>query len=177
MRVDRGSASIPHKEAYTRFRRPRILDADAPNSGRIPCKSSAQAVLLGLLRPLGRCYNSTAQLQTFWAAEGHARGMAIVDNSLAAGRRLATQVVLIQAAVAVCAGLAFLVQGVPSALSAFAGGLLVVIGTGLLALRVFAQALAGPGTMVARFALGTLLKWIVVIIGFYLIVAYLKLPP
>ena len=103
--------------------------------------------------------------------------MAIVDNSLAAGRRLAMQVVLIQAAVAVCAGLAFLVQGVPSALSAFAGGLLVVVGTGLLALRVFAQALAGPGTMVARFALGTLLKWIVVIAGFYAIVAYWKLPP
>ena len=103
--------------------------------------------------------------------------MAIVDNSLAAGRRLATQVVLIQAAVAVCAGLAFLIQGVPSALGAFAGGLLVVVGTGLLALRVFAQALAGPGAMVARFALGTLLKWIVVIAGFYLIVAYLKLPP
>jgi ATP synthase protein I len=103
--------------------------------------------------------------------------MAIVENSLAAGRRLAMQVVLIQAAVAVCAGLAFLVQGVPSALGAFAGGLVVVVGTGLLALRVFAQTLAGPGAMVARFALGTLLKWIVVIVGFYLIVAYWKLPP
>ena len=99
-----------------------------------------------------------------------------MDNSLAAGRRLATQVVLIQAAVAVCAGLAFLVQGLPSAIAAFAGSLVVVVGTGLLALRVFAQALGGPGAMLARFALGSLLKWIVVIVGFYLIVAYWKLP-
>lgn len=128
-------------------------------------------------RQFARCYNSKAQLQTFGRAEGRARGMAIVDNSLAAGRRLAMQVVLIQAAVAVCAGLAFLAQGLASALAAFAGGLLVVIGTGLLALRVFAPALAGPGAMVARFALGTLLKWIVVIAGLYLIVAYWKLPP
>lgn len=99
-----------------------------------------------------------------------------MDNSLAAGRRLALQVVLAQAVVAVIAGLAFLVQGVHAAVAAFAGGLLVATGSGLLALRVFAPALAGPGSMLARFALGTLLKWIVVIVGFYLILAYWKLP-
>lgn len=99
-----------------------------------------------------------------------------MDNSLAAGRRLALQVVLTQAVVAVIAGLAFLVQGVHAAVAALAGGLLVVLGTGLLALRVFAPGLAGPGSMLARFALGTLLKWIVVIVGFYLILAYWKLP-
>ncbi|MGH8183726.1 MAG: ATP synthase subunit I [Rhodanobacteraceae bacterium] len=99
-----------------------------------------------------------------------------MDNSIAAGRRLAIQVVLTQVAVAVVAGLAFLMQGVHSAVAAFAGGALVVIGTGLLALRVFAPALAGPGAMLARFATGTLLKWIVVIVGFYLILAYWRLP-
>ncbi len=99
-----------------------------------------------------------------------------MDNSLAAGRRLALQVVLAQAAVAVIAGLAFLVQGVQAAVAALAGGLLVAAGTGLLALRVFAPALAGPGSMLARFAFGTLLKWIVVIVGFYLILAYWRLP-
>jgi len=99
-----------------------------------------------------------------------------VDNSLAAGRRLALQVVLAQAAVAVVAGLAFLVQGVHAAVAALAGGLLIVAGTCLLALRVFAPALAGPGSMLARFAVGTLLKWIVVIVGFYLILAYWRLP-
>lgn len=99
-----------------------------------------------------------------------------MDNSLAAGRRLALQVVLAQALVAIIAGAAFLVQGVHAAIAALAGGLLIVAGTGLLALRVFAPALAGPGSMLARFAFGTLLKWIVVIVGFYLILAYWRLP-
>lgn len=99
-----------------------------------------------------------------------------MDNSLAAGRRLAVQVLLAQVAVAVIAGLAFLARGVPAAAGALAGGLVVAIGTGLLALPVFAPALAGGGTMLARFALGTLLKWVVVIVGFYLILAYWRLP-
>ncbi|WIG56879.1 MAG: hypothetical protein OJF61_002667 [Rhodanobacteraceae bacterium] len=99
-----------------------------------------------------------------------------MDNSLAAGRRLAMQVVLAQVAVAVIAGLAFLARGIPSAVGALAGGLVVAIGTALLALPVFAPALAGGGTMLARFAFGTLLKWIVVIVGFYLILAYWRLP-
>lgn len=99
-----------------------------------------------------------------------------MDNSLAAGRRLALQVVLAQVAVAVIAGLAFLAQGLHAAVAALVAGLLVAAGNGLLALRVFAPALAGPGSMLARFAFGTLLKWIVVIVGFYLILAYWRLP-
>ncbi|MGH8125208.1 MAG: ATP synthase subunit I [Rhodanobacteraceae bacterium] len=99
-----------------------------------------------------------------------------MDNSLAAGRRLAIQVVLVQAAVAAVAGLAFLVRNVPSAIGALAGGLVVAAGTAVLALRVFAPALAGPGTTVMRFAVGTLLKWVVMLGGFYLILAYWRLP-
>ena len=99
-----------------------------------------------------------------------------MDNSLAAGRRLALRVVLVQAVVAVVAGLAFLVRDVPSAIAAFVGGLLVVIGTAVMALRVFAPALAGGGAMMMRFASGTLLKWIVMLVGLYLIFAYWKLP-
>lgn len=99
-----------------------------------------------------------------------------MDNSPAAGRRLAMQVVLAQVAVAIVASLAFLVRGIPAAVGALAAGLVVAIGTFLLALPVFAPALAGGGTMLARFAIGTLLKWIVVIVGFYLILAYWRLP-
>lgn len=99
-----------------------------------------------------------------------------MDNSLAAGRRLAVQVVLAQVAVAVIAGLAFLARGIPAAVAALAGGLVVAVGTCLLALPVFVPALAGGGTMLARFAFGTLLKWVVVIVGFYLILAYWRLP-
>lgn len=81
-----------------------------------------------------------------------------------------------QLAVAVVAGLAFSLRGAPSAIGAFAGGILAAIGTTVLALRVFMPALAGGGTMALRFATGTLLKWIVVLVGLYLIFAYWKLP-
>lgn len=99
-----------------------------------------------------------------------------VDNSLAAGRRLALQIIVLQAAVAAAAGLGFLLRGVAAAGSAFAAGFVVALGTGLLALPVFVPALAGPGATMARFAIGTLLKWIVVIGGLYLIIAYWRLP-
>ncbi|HET7930783.1 MAG TPA: ATP synthase subunit I [Rhodanobacteraceae bacterium] len=99
-----------------------------------------------------------------------------MDNSLAAGRRLAVQVILVQLAVALVVGLGFLLRGVPSAVAAFAAGFVVAIGTCLLALPVFVPALAGPGATVARFAVGSLMKWIVVIAGLYLIIGYWRLP-
>lgn len=99
-----------------------------------------------------------------------------MDNSLAGGRRLASKVILAQTVVAVVAGLAFLVRDTPSAVGALAGGLVATAGTGMLAFRVFARTPAGPGAMVARFAAGTLLKWIVVIIGLYLVLGYWSLP-
>lgn len=100
-----------------------------------------------------------------------------MDNSLAAGRRLAKQVIAAQVAVAIVAGLGFLLRGAPAAIAALAAGLVVALGTAVLALPVFVPALAGPGATVARFAVGTLLKWIVVIVGLYLIIAYWRLPP
>ncbi|TAN05656.1 MAG: hypothetical protein EPN38_10880 [Rhodanobacteraceae bacterium] len=99
-----------------------------------------------------------------------------MDNSLAAGRRLALQVILVQGAVAVVAGCGFLLRGVAAAGSAFAAAFAVAIGTSLLALPVFAPGLAGPGATMARFAVGTLLKWVAVIGGLYLIIAYWRLP-
>jgi F0F1-type ATP synthase assembly protein I len=99
-----------------------------------------------------------------------------MDNSLAANRRLASKVILAQTAVAVVAGLAFLIRDVPSAISALAAGLVAAAGTCMLAFRVFGRAPAGPGAMMARFAVGTVLKWIVVIVGLYLIIVYWRLP-
>lgn len=100
-----------------------------------------------------------------------------MENSLAAGKRLATRVVLVQTAVAVVVGLACLPLGSKAALGAFAAGLLVAIGTVTLALRVFLAAPAGSGRTMARFAVGTVLKWAVMLIGLYLIIAVWKLPP
>lgn len=98
-------------------------------------------------------------------------------NSLAAGRRLATQVVLAQAAAAIIVGLLFLIQGAASALGAFGGGGVVAIGTALLAIRVFRPPPARGAATMRRFALGTLLKWLVVLGGLFLILVRLRLPP
>lgn len=86
-------------------------------------------------------------------------------------------VVAAQTVATTLAGLAFLAQGLPAAVAAWCGGALVVIGTALLALRVFAPPLAAGSTTLRRFAVGLLLKWMVVLSGFYLILVQLRLPP
>jgi ATP synthase protein I len=100
-----------------------------------------------------------------------------VDNSLAAGRKLAVHVVSAQAAAAIVVGSLFLVEGKAAAGAALAGGLVVTVGTALLALRVFRPQLARGSVTMRRFALGALLKWLVVLGGLYLILVRLRLPP
>ena len=100
-----------------------------------------------------------------------------MNNSLAAGRRLAFEVVLAQVATAIIVGALFLFEGAASAVAALGGGLVVAIGTTLLAVRVFRPPLASGGVTMRRFALGTLLKWLVVLGGLFLILVRLKLPP
>ena len=97
-------------------------------------------------------------------------------NSLAAGRRLAMQVVVAQTAAAIIVGLSFLVGGAAPALGAFGGGAVMALGTALLALRVFSPPLARGVVTMRRFALGTLLKWVVVLGGLFLILVRLRLP-
>lgn len=100
-----------------------------------------------------------------------------MDNTLAAGRRLAIQVVLAQAVAALVVGLLFVFRGTPSALAAFGGGAVVMLGTALLAFRVFGPVLAKGAVTLRRFALGILLKWLVVLGGLFLILVRLRLPP
>lgn len=104
-------------------------------------------------------------------------GWRYVNNSLAAGRRLALQVTLAQVTVAIVVGALFLIRGTAPALAALGGGLAVATGTVLLALRVFRPALVSGTVTMRRFALGTLLKWLVVLGGLFLILVRLKLPP
>jgi ATP synthase protein I len=99
-----------------------------------------------------------------------------LDNSLAAGRRLAIQVVLAQAAATVAIGLLFLARGQAWALGGFGGGAVMTLGTALLAFRVFGPPLARGAVTAQRFALGTLLKWLVVLGGLFLILVRLRLP-
>jgi ATP synthase protein I len=105
-----------------------------------------------------------------------ALGQRYVNNSLAAGRRLAFRLVLAQVAAAIIVGTLFLIEGAASAVAALGGGLVVAIGTALLALRVFRPSLASGVVTMRRFALGTLLKWLVVLGGLFLILVRLKLP-
>jgi ATP synthase protein I len=99
-----------------------------------------------------------------------------LDNSLVAGRRLAIQVVLAQAVAVVAVGSLFFLRGVNSALGAFSGGTVVVIGTALLAVRVFRPPLARGVVTMRRFALGILLKWVVVLGGLFLVLVRLRQP-
>lgn len=100
-----------------------------------------------------------------------------MDNSLAANRRLALQLVAAQGAAAAVAALAcWWWRGGAAGIGALATGLVVALGTSVAAAGVFVPALAGPGATLARLAAGTLLKWIVVIVGLYLILAYWRLP-
>lgn len=103
--------------------------------------------------------------------------MADVYNSIAAGRRLAVRMVVAQAGAVLIVGLLLLSKGIDSAIAAWCGGAVMVIGTALLALRVFAPPPAAGGATLGRFVAGLALKWIVALGGFYLILVGLRLPP
>ena len=97
-------------------------------------------------------------------------------NSIAAARRLAVQVVAAQAGATIIVGLLFLLEGIRFAFAALGGGMVVSLGTALLALRAFAPPLAGGRTVLTRFAVGLLLKWMIVLGGLFLILVRLELP-
>ena len=70
----------------------------------------------------------------------------------------------------------FLLQGRDSGLAALSGGVTVALGTGVLALRMFAPGPAAAGTVLARLIVGNLLKWGVIVIGLYLAMVKAALP-
>ena len=97
-------------------------------------------------------------------------------NSLASGRRLALRITLLQLAVAVLAGLAFLALGRREAVSAAAGAAVVAVGTALLSMRSF-SGLGGAGVALSRLLTGMILRWIVIVGGLAMILVQYKLPP
>lgn len=98
-------------------------------------------------------------------------------NSLAAGRRQATQQIAAQSAVAGLVALAFLVQGLDAALAAAVGGFAVVFGSALMAWRSFAGGVAAPSTALFRLIGGLALKWLVIVLSLYWGLARLGLLP
>lgn len=98
-------------------------------------------------------------------------------NSIAAGRRLATRIVFAQTGVSLLMALLFLAQGWRPATGALAGGLLVAVGTLLLAARMFrGDAISGP-TAFWGLLLGTLLKWVWLAGGLISLLGVWRLPP
>jgi len=97
-------------------------------------------------------------------------------NSIAAGRRLALRVVLAQAGVTLLAAAGFSLAGWRSGFGVLAGGGVVVLGTAVLALRMFATGPTGAGATLAKLIAGNLLKWIVIGAGLYLALAKAGLP-
>lgn len=98
-------------------------------------------------------------------------------NSVAAGRRQARQIVVMQAAVTLGLASVFALQGWAHALAALLGGLSVVIGSALMGWRAFAGDVAGPGVVLLRLAGGVALKWLVIVLSLYLGLARYGLPP
>jgi len=99
-----------------------------------------------------------------------------MQNSIAAGRRLAIRVVAAQAVTTALVAAGFAWRGWDDALAVLAGGGAVVLGTAVLALRLFAGAPAAAGTVLARMIVGNLLRWCVIGAGLYLAMVVAKLP-
>ncbi len=99
-----------------------------------------------------------------------------MQNTIAAGRKLALRVVSAQIGATVLVAAGFLLQGWRFGLGALAGGAVITVGTALLALRVFAGGPTGAGATLARVIAGNLLKWIVIAAGLYLLLAKVGLP-
>ena len=97
-------------------------------------------------------------------------------NSLASGRRLALRIMLLQLAVALLAGLAFLALGRREAVAAATGAVLVALGTALMSARFF-SGMGGAGVALGRLLTGMFLKWIVIVGGLIVILFQYKLPP
>lgn len=98
-------------------------------------------------------------------------------NSLAAGRRQASRVLLAQALVTGLVALVFLVQGLQAASGALLGGGAVALGSALMAWRALSGSTIGAGAALFRLLGGLALKWLAIVGVLYLALARFELPP
>ena len=100
-----------------------------------------------------------------------------MQNSIAAGRRLAIHVVCAQLGATVLVAAGFAIAGWRSGSAALCGGGVVALATSVLALRMFAaDEPASAGVVLSRLIVGNLLKWGVVALGVYLTIVKAGLP-
>ena len=100
-----------------------------------------------------------------------------MQNSIAAGRRLAARLVVVQVSVTLLLGLGFLLLGWRASLAALCGGGAVAVGTALLALRSLRPRVVPAGAALLQLVAGVALKWTVFVAIFYLALVPLALPP
>jgi ATP synthase protein I len=100
-----------------------------------------------------------------------------VLNSVAAGRRQALRVVIVQTIATLAIALVFLVQGERAALGAALGGAAATLGSALMAWRAFGAGVIGAGAALSRLFGGIALKWLVIVGTLYLALARFELPP
>lgn len=98
-------------------------------------------------------------------------------NSIAASRRLAARMLAWQIALVLAAALLFLLQDRRAALATALGGTLVVLGTALMGLQLFGgRQRVGAGMALVDLLVGMALKWLVFIVGLYVLLALWRLP-
>lgn len=98
-------------------------------------------------------------------------------NSVAAGRRLARRLLIVQIGVIGLTSLALTAMSWRAGLGALLGGLAVAMGSALMAWRLFAGPAAGAGVTLTRMAGGLALKWLVIVVLLYGALVPLALDP
>jgi F0F1-type ATP synthase assembly protein I len=99
-----------------------------------------------------------------------------MQNSIAAGRRLAARVVAVQLGVTILLAGGFLLQGWQSGLAALSGGGAVVLGTALFALRSLSSQAVSANVALMRLIGGVALKWTAFLAVFYVALVTFSLP-
>jgi ATP synthase protein I len=133
------------------------------------CSNLARiAILIGLVELPAR--------RAACAARFHQGVKVPMQNSIAAGRRLAFRVVCAQIGATALVATGFALADWRSGLAALCGGTVVATATAVLALRLLGAGPAAAGIVFARLIVGNLLKWGVIAIGLYLTMVKAGLP-
>lgn len=97
-------------------------------------------------------------------------------NSVAAGRRLALRVLIVQIIATLATAAVCSISGSQAVLAALAGGGTMALGGLLAAWGAFGGGVTGAGLALGRLLLGTAVKWLTVGVGLYLALAVWRLP-
>lgn len=99
-----------------------------------------------------------------------------MSSSVAAGRQLAQRVAIHQIAATLLLALICLLSGPRASAGALAGGTAMLLGGLAAALVMFAGGVPGGAGWMMRLLSGMALKWSLVVMGLYLVIAVWKLP-